>query len=86
MRTRTHRSVSIGHAPPQQELTWWAAAAALAAIAAAAGIAASFHLVPAAAGALAPQVGAAGAHLILGVIYGLAALVVLSVLRIAGAR
>ena len=86
MRARTHRSVTIGHAPPQQELTWWAAAVATAAIAAAAGIAASFNLVPAAAAALAPQVGAAGAHLILGAIYGLAALVVLSVLPVAAAR
>jgi hypothetical protein len=85
MRTRIYR-ISIAHAPPQQELTSWAAAAAIAAIAAAGGIAASFHLVPAAAAALAPQVGATGAHLILGAIYGLAALVVLSVLRIAAAR
>jgi hypothetical protein len=84
--TRTSHSVSIGHAPPQQELTWWAAAAAIAAIAATIGIAASFHLVPAAAAALAPQVGAAGAHIILGAIYGLAALVVLSVLPVAATR
>jgi hypothetical protein len=86
MRTHTYRSVLIGHAPPQQELTWWAAAAATAAIATSIGIAASLYLVPAAAAALAPQVGFAGAHLVLAAIYGLAALVVLSVLRLAGAR
>jgi hypothetical protein len=85
MRTRTHRSVAIGHAPPQQALAWWAAVA-IAAIAAAVGVAASFNLIPAAAAALAPQIGAAGAHLILGAIYGLAALVVLSVLPVAVAR
>jgi hypothetical protein len=60
--------------------------AMVATISAIVGGAASFQIVPAAAAALAPQVGLVGAHFILAAIYGLAALVVLSVLRLAAVR
>jgi len=81
LRTRAYPSelIQADRAPLQQDWMWLAIAPAIAAIV---GVVASFHLVPAAAAALAPQVGAVSAHLILAAIYGLAVLVVLSVLRL----
>jgi hypothetical protein len=85
MWTRTYPSVRIQAYRTRWQPEWmWSAVVAT--ISAIVGVTASFQIVPAAAAAIAPQVGLVGAHLILAAIYGLAALVVLTVLRLAAAR